>query len=200
VDQNGKIVIEAKHDFASPFNYGYTEFCNGCDWEKTEDEHKSIVGGTWGVMNFKGEQIASHNQKTSEKDIEIFGEYYPYPFIYSEKEKEILAFFDKQTGVLSDIYYVNYSSKIAESNKKLYFEITEKLKENFPYYRVNTYDNNKNAIDSYFEFLVSKNGKMMVKLGYKKNIPFEKWLAQAKKEIKDYQNRNKDNPNKMIKF
>lgn len=57
VDRNAKITIEPEHDFVSPFNYGYASFCDGCDWEKTNDEHKAIVGGTWGVMNTKGQPV-----------------------------------------------------------------------------------------------------------------------------------------------
>jgi hypothetical protein len=57
VDRNGKVIIEPKHDFVDYFNYGYASFCDGCDWEKTDDEHKSIVGGKWGMMNTKGETV-----------------------------------------------------------------------------------------------------------------------------------------------
>lgn len=43
-DRSGKTVIQPRHDFAASFNYGYAVFCDGCDWEKTDDEHPAIVG------------------------------------------------------------------------------------------------------------------------------------------------------------
>jgi hypothetical protein len=70
VDRYGKIIIQPGHDFASSFNYGYAVFCDGCDWEKTDDEHPAIVGGTWGVMNTKGETVQPFTKYT-EKDIDI---------------------------------------------------------------------------------------------------------------------------------
>ncbi|MEI7487395.1 MAG: WG repeat-containing protein, partial [Chryseobacterium sp.] len=157
-DRNGNTVIEAKHDFVSPFNYGYAAFCDGCDWEKTEDEHKAIVGGDWGMMNFKGEIVQPISK--SENAVEINGKYYPNPFKYNEKEKNILQFFEKYNKQLSDIYYVNYYNKLSENEKKLFFEIVERPKENFPYFRIDTYDNGKrNSGSSRFNFIVSEDGK-----------------------------------------
>ncbi|MFP7655274.1 WG repeat-containing protein [Chryseobacterium proteolyticum] len=94
VDRNGTTVIEAKHDFVSPFNYGYAAYCDGCDWEKTNDEHKAMVGGTWGVMNFKGEVIQPVAAQTN--SVEVNGKFYPNPFKYNEKEKRILQFFENK--------------------------------------------------------------------------------------------------------
>jgi hypothetical protein len=47
---------------------------------------------------------------------------------------------------LADLYYVNVYNKIPEKEKKLYFEIVERPKENFPYYQVNTYDYTKHDL------------------------------------------------------
>ncbi|WP_435525493.1 WG repeat-containing protein [Chryseobacterium indoltheticum] len=132
-DRNGKIVIEAKHDFVSPFNYGYATFCDGCDWEKTDDEHKSMVGGTWGVMNFRGQEIKPLMPKYLGNEVEIDGEMYPYPFSYSEKEEKILQFFEKQNGVLSDIYYVNHYSDIPKGSKEALLRNRGKTKGKFPF-------------------------------------------------------------------
>jgi len=199
VDRNGTIVIEANHDFASPFNYGYAAFCDGCDWEKTDDEHKAIVGGDWGVMNFKGEIVQTISK--SENAVEIDGKYYPYPFKYNEKEKNILQFFEKQNKKLSEINYVNHYNKIAENEKKLFFEIVERPKENFPFYQVNAYDYRKmEAGLSDYKFLVSEDGKNVFALEFEsEKIPFEQWLKTEIKEAEQYQKEHPDNPNKLSK-
>ncbi|MBB4804923.1 hypothetical protein HNP38_000195 [Chryseobacterium defluvii] len=199
-DRDGKVVIEPQHDFVSPFTFGYAAFCDGCDWEKTEDEHKAIVGGTWGVMNWKGE-IVRPIAKGSEKDVELNGKYYPYPFQYNDKEKNILQFFEKQNRLLSDIHYVNLYNELSKDQKKLFFEIVERPKHNFPYYQVNTYDYEKmEAGISDFKFLVSENGKSVFAMDYgDKKIPFEKWLKKEIKAARQYQKEHTDNPNKFNK-
>ncbi|SDR01712.1 WG containing repeat-containing protein [Chryseobacterium soldanellicola] len=199
VDRNGTIVIEANHDFAAPFNYGYSAFCNGCDWEKTNEEHKAIVGGNWGMMNFKGEIVQPITK--SENAVEIDGKYYPYPFKYSEKEKNILQFFEKQNKKLSEINYVNHYNKIPENEKKLFFEIVERPKENFPFYQINAYDYRKmEAGLSDYKFLASEDGKNIFALEFEsEKIPFEKWLKKEIKEAEEFQKEHPDNPNKLSK-
>lgn len=199
-DRNGKTVIEPIYDFVSPFNFGYAAFCDGCDWEKTNDEHKAIVGGVWGVINNRGETVQPA-AKQSEKDVELNGKLYPYPFQYSEKEKKILQFFEKQNKQLSDIYYVNYYSKLAENEKKLFFEIVERPKENFPYFQVNTYDTGKiNSGSSRFNFLVSEDGKTFYTQDYEvEKLTFEKWLKKEMKEAEKFQKEHPDHPNKLSK-
>lgn len=199
-DRNGKVVIEPKHDFVSPFNYGYAAFCDGCDWEKTEDEHKAIVGGTWGVMNFKGE-IVQPIAKKSEKDVKLDGKYYPYPFGYNEKEKNILQFFERQNKLLSDLHYVNFYPKLSENEKKLFFEIVERPKENFPYYKVYAYDYNKYST-SLMKFIVSEDGKKVYEVSFfdeDEKTPFETWLKNEIKAAIQYQKEHPDNPNKFNK-
>lgn len=201
-DRNGKVIIEPKHDFVDYFNYGYASFCDGCDWEKTDDEHKSIVGGKWGMMNARGETVPPLT-KYSEKDVKIVGKYYPYPFQYNEKEKNILRFFDQQNKLLADLYYVNVYNKIPEKEKKLYFEIVERPKENFPYYQVNTYDYTKHDLGMLyrFKFLVSEDAKNVytIKSYNEQKVPFEEWLRNEIKEAEQYQKEHPDNPNKFKK-
>lgn len=199
-NRDGKTIIDAQHDFVSPFNYGYASFCDGCDWMKTDDEHKVIVGGTWGVMNFKSEIVHS-SSNGSEKDVELSGQYYQYPFQYNEKEKAILQFFEKQNKVLSDIYYVNHYNVMSEDQKILFFEIVERPSEYFPYFQVNTYDYGKNNIGtSNFNFMVSEDGKKVYELNYGDGkITFEKWLKQEMKAAVEYQKKHPDNPNKLRK-
>ena len=200
-DRNGKIIIEAEHDFVSPFNYGYAAFCDGCDWEKTNDEHRSIVGGKWGVMNIKGQTVQSLANPTAQ-DVEIDGKYYPNPFQYNEKEKNILQFFEKQKKKLSDLYYVNFYNKLSENEKNLFFEIVERPKENFPYYQVNTYNHRKKDLDMLyrFKFLVSEDGKAFYGIEdfNEKKIPFENWLKAEIKSAEEFQKEHPDNPNKFI--
>nr|WP_315033883.1 WG repeat-containing protein [uncultured Chryseobacterium sp.] len=199
-DRNGKIVIEAQHDFVSPFNYGYASFCDGCDWEKTDDEHKAIVGGIWGVINTRGE-IVQPIMKYTDKDVQIQGKHYPYPFQYNEKEKSILQFFEKQNKMLSELYYVNIYNKLSDNEKKLLFEIVERPKANFPYYQVNTYSINKyNGISERFNFVVSEDGKEKYGMDYDEGkISFEKWLKNEIESAEEYQKEHPDNPNKFVK-
>lgn len=60
VNKKGKVKIPAIHDYATPFENGYSDFCDGCT-EKcvTEDncEHKIMVGGKWGKMNKRGKVV-----------------------------------------------------------------------------------------------------------------------------------------------
>ncbi|CAA7197234.1 hypothetical protein CHRY9293_03287 [Chryseobacterium potabilaquae] len=198
VDRNGIVVIKSEHDFVSPFNYGYAEFCDGCDWEKTEDEHKAMVGRTWGMMNYRGEMVQPISK--SEDAIEIEGEYYPYPFNYDNKEKMILQFFEKQNKVLSGIYYVNHYPELSENEKRLFFEIVERPKENFPYYQVNTYDYGKRSgLSSDFIFLISEDGKNIFALDGNTKKPFGQWLKKEMKETENFQKEHPDNPNKVSK-
>ncbi len=199
VDRNAKTVIEAEHDFVAPFNYGYAAFCDGCDWEKTGDEHRAIVGGKWGVMNFKGE-IMQPLTNHSEKDIKVNGKYYAYPFQYNEKEKNILQFFEKYNTILSAIHYVNVYNEMTEKEKKLLFEIVERPKENFPYYQINTFDNEKTNLGSFGDltFFMSEDGKNVYTINYEKEmIPFEKWLKEEIKQAEEYQKEHPDNSNKL---
>ncbi|WP_160137575.1 WG repeat-containing protein [Chryseobacterium sp. c4a] len=198
-DRNGTIVIQPKHDFVSSFNYGHAVFCDGCDWEKTEDEHKSIVGGIWGVMNRKGETVQPLT-KYSDKDLDLDGKYYSYPFQYSEKEKNILQFFEKYNKIISAVHYVNVYNEMSADEKKLLFEIVERPQENFPYYQVNTYDNKKTNLAAFddLKFFVSEDGKRVFTINYEdKMIPFEKWLKEEIKQAEEYQKKHSNNPNKF---
>lgn len=198
-DRNGIIVVQPKHDFVSSFNYGYASFCDGCGWEKTEDEHKSIIGGTWGVMNRKGETVQPLT-KYSDKDLDLEGKYYSYPFQYSEKEKNILQFFEKYNKIISAVHYVNVYNEMSEAEKKLLFEIVERPQENFPYYQVNTYDNKKRNLAAFddLKFFVTKDGNNVFTINYEdKMIPFEKWLKEEIKQAEEYQKKHSNNPNKF---
>ncbi|MGN7863371.1 WG repeat-containing protein [Chryseobacterium sp. 22458] len=198
-DRNGKTIIQPNHDFAASFNYGYSVFCDDCDWEKTDDEHPAIVGGIWGVMNIKGETVQPLS-KHSGKDIDIDGKYYPYSFQYSGKEKNILQFFEKYNKIISAVHYVNVYNEMSEEEKKLLFEIVERPQENFPYYQINTYDNGKRNLAAFddLKFFVSEDGKKVFTINYEdKMIPFEKWLKEEIRQAEEYQKKHSNNPNKF---
>ncbi len=149
-------------------------------------------------MNFRGEIVkpVSYSGNT----VEVKGKYYPQPFNYNKKEKNILQFFEKQNNKLSELYYVNYYTKLSENEKKLFFEIVEKPKENFPFYQVNAYDYRKaDAGLSGNKFLVSEDGRTVMALEYDdEKVPFEKWLKEQQKSAEKFQKEHPDNPNKLI--
>ncbi len=55
-DEDCKVVIEAKFDFARPFSDGKAAVCEGCR-EEGDGEHKMMVGGRWGYINRQGEVV-----------------------------------------------------------------------------------------------------------------------------------------------
>ncbi|KXH84802.1 WG repeat-containing protein [Chryseobacterium kwangjuense] len=198
-DRNGKLVIEAKHDFVSYFDYAYAVFCDGCAWKETGDGYKTMEGGVWGVMNTRGE-VVEPVAKSSDKDKETLGKYYPNPFQYNAKEKSILQFFEKQNTLLSGLYYVNVYPEMSEDQKKLLFEIVERPKENFPFYQINTYDQSRDGSTSErFKFLVSQDGKENYGLDFNEKVPYRKWLDNEIEEAEKFQKEHPDNPNKFVK-
>lgn len=63
LDERLKTVISARYDFATPFSGGYSVIClsdkkNPCTRHKAEEEeHSTVVGGTWAVINKNGKMI-----------------------------------------------------------------------------------------------------------------------------------------------
>ncbi len=198
-NRNGDIVIPAQFDFVSPFNYGYAEFCEGCHWEDTNEEHEIVVGGEWGVINFKGEKVLPSETQQNPNDVKIKDKYYPYPFSYSKKEQEILAFFYKQMPLLASIEYVNLYRKLDDDQKILYFEIVERPSKDFPFYGVCLYDYQK-KYGGFLEktFLVSSDGQQFFHKGYFGEItPFKDWLSKEIRSARAFQEGRTDNPNNL---
>lgn len=52
-NERGGISIQAKFDFAGPFQEGRAPFCSGCR-EKQEGEYSWFSGGTWGFIDRQG--------------------------------------------------------------------------------------------------------------------------------------------------
>lgn len=137
-NRNGDIVIEAKFDFASQFNYGVAWYCNGCVW-KGRGEHSSIQGGYRGYVNSKGDTIVIMRKLSGNNDVKIDDTtYISYPFSYSEKEQKIIASFYKIPG-LSNAYFVNNYSEPDSSKRKLRFEIVERPSSFYPYYHIKAF-------------------------------------------------------------
>jgi hypothetical protein len=54
INADGEIAIPPQFDWASQFEQGYASVCRGCAEEKTEDEHRRMVGGQWGKVDTTG--------------------------------------------------------------------------------------------------------------------------------------------------
>ncbi|PIE46754.1 MAG: hypothetical protein CSA42_07010 [Gammaproteobacteria bacterium] len=194
VNRDGKIVIQPQFDFASPFNYGYASVCDDCYWEKIDGEHKRVVGEKWDVINKKGEKIVPLAKQTQTNAVKIGDNYYPYPFSYSEKEQQILQFFQQKMEILADVHYINVYPLVKP--KVLYFEIVERPSKHFPFYLVYSYDKRKIPTDD--EFLVSQDGKSFFSVAYDgEKTPFAPWLKKQIQWAREYQQRNSNNPNKF---
>ncbi len=173
-NRNGEIVIQPQFDFVTPFHYGYAQYCNGCRWENIDKEHRIVVGGQRGVINFRGEKITPQETPQHKNDVKIEGKYYPYPFSYSNKEQKILNFFRQRMKLLAGIEYANGYKYLEEKQKILYFEIVERPQNDFPFYVVGVYDYRKILKRT---FWVTKSGKEVFFKNYSgKKIPFKEFL------------------------
>lgn len=204
VNREGKVVIPAKYDFVTSFNYGIAGYCDGCVWDDSKDkEHPTLKGGTWVYINNKGESLQLLNEKKSPKDQILDSmQYLPYPFSYSAFEQKIIDSFTK-LSIISKAYFVNYYDSLDNAERVLHYEIVEKPSPFFPYYQVKAFSftNDKGYYgDSQLDFYVSKNGKQYFKTdGYynKKLIPFAKWLKEYVKDAKAYLKTHTDAMNRF---
>ncbi len=55
-DKTGKVVIEPRFDFVTPFQEGLAAICQGCK-EELVGEHGFMEGGSWGYINQQGETV-----------------------------------------------------------------------------------------------------------------------------------------------
>ena len=198
-NQNGVKVIPAQYDWVSPMNFGFAHYCNGCYFDSSQDpEHPILVGGTWGYVDKNGLKIELSNQRNHPKDFETEShQFIPYQFVYNEKEKQILAFFEKQKASIIKIF------KMDCTVKDLYFEIVERPSKSEPFYIVKTFEtcdqyfNGANeTYDDYKIFKVSEDGKSFYVtyldlVNHKeyseyaeRKIPLDKWIKQHSKKNK----------------
>ena len=90
VNRIGKIIIEAKYDYADYFDYGIAQYCNGCVWIN-QDEHSFVRGGNWGFINKRGEEITTIKERKNLKDQQADSTtYLPYQFSYAENCRLII--------------------------------------------------------------------------------------------------------------
>ena len=89
-DRAGNLVTPAQHDWAGPFEYGYAAFCDGCREVRVDEEHTTVQGGTWGMMDARGNTVAPSDTRRAASDIERNGKFYPHPFAYTAAERDIL--------------------------------------------------------------------------------------------------------------
>lgn len=55
IDDKGALILSPQFDWASPFEEGVAQFCEGCKEEAIHDgEHTQIVGGRWGTITKDG--------------------------------------------------------------------------------------------------------------------------------------------------
>lgn len=127
-DKEGKVVISPKYDYATPFNMGFSSYCNGCYFDRKKDEeHPPIVGGTWGYIDVNGNEIIPIKRSNNQKDLIINdGSFIPYQFNYSIYELSLLNKIFK--------FEKEINKKNIYEGSKVNFEIISKPSENDPYY------------------------------------------------------------------
>lgn len=132
-DKEGKVVISPKYDYATPFNMGFSSYCNGCYFDRKKDEeHPPIVGGTWGYIDVNGNEIIPIKKSNNQKDFIINdGSFIPYQFNYSIYELSLLNKIFK--------FEKEINKKNISEGSKVNFEIISKHSENNPYYFIKYY-------------------------------------------------------------
>ncbi len=199
-DRSGKIIIQAKYDYVSEFDYGIASFCKGCEFVY-EHEHLHFKGGDWGYVNKKGEELKVTTQAATTKDQSVDSIHYlPYQFSYNELEKKIIDSFNK-LSVISKIHFVNYYSHPDSNEMKLHYEIVERPSPAFPYYHVKTFEYSKGH--GYYgddfsdtNFFVTKDGRYLGE-DYGEKIPLEKWINKNAIEAERYKKAHPDSPQKF---
>ncbi|WP_337966491.1 WG repeat-containing protein [uncultured Flavobacterium sp.] len=184
-NRNGAKIIPAQYDWVSSFNFGFAEYCNGCYFDRSkDDEHPPLVGGTWGYIDKNGAEIIPTEKRNHPKDFETEKhQFIPYQFVYNEKEKQILDFFEKRKDKIIEIY------KIDCLKKDLYFEIIEKPSDLDPFYKIKTFEicdqyfhgANENY-DEYKIFKVSADGKNFF-VTYKDYVQHKKYSEFVERKI-----------------
>jgi hypothetical protein len=193
ISDKGQKITAAKYDWVSPINFGFASFCNGCYWDTSKDEeHPPLVGGVWGFVDRSGKEIIPSSERNHPKDFETKDHtFIPYQFVYDEKEKHILEFFENRKDKIAKINGFNCKENI------LYFEIVGRPSEFESFYKIKTFelcDFQINAADEnyddYKNFKVSADGKNYYVLyndlvNYKeyseyveRKIPVDKWIKE----------------------
>lgn len=181
----GEKIIPAKYDWISRIKFGFAQFCNGCHFDYSKDpEHPQLVGGTWGYVGKNGVEIQPTEKRNHPKDFEIENhQFIPYQFEYNEKEKQIVAFFEKRK---KQILQINGSDCKAT---EIYFEIVGKPSALDPFYKIATFElcgsylhsSNENY-DDFKNFKVSEDGKKFYAV-YLDSFHNKEYLEYVEKKI-----------------
>ena len=143
VNKKGEKITLATYGFLYSFNYGYAKAFKGNMQKKYEKggEHWYVVAADSNVtsclINTKGEVVHPLEKKQSDKDYYYEGKYYPYPFVYSDEEQQILNRLNRDIVGISMMYQMSYYQY---KYKPLQLEITERPDEFDPYFVIKAYD------------------------------------------------------------
>ena len=181
VNRAGNLVTPAQHDWAGQFEYGYAAFCDGCREVHVDEEHTAVQGGTWGMMDARGNTVAPGDTRRAASDIERNGKFYPPPFAYTAAERDILQRINRYKNLIVGLAAVSYSPyKTAEERAAYRFEIVSQPVQGYPYYEIVLFDGKGNTV--YGErFLADADGKRLCALpvGEETPQPLETYLRRA---------------------
>ena len=181
VDRAGNLITPAQHDWAGQFEYGYAAFCNGCREVRVDEEHTTVQGGTWGMMDARGNTVAPGDTRHTASDIERNGKFYPHPFAYTAAERDILQRINRYKDLIVGLETVHHSPyKTAEERAAYRFEIVSPPVQGYPYYEIVLFDGKGNTV--YGErFLAGADGKRLYALpvGDDTPQPLETYLRHA---------------------
>lgn len=160
-DRAGNLITPAQHDWAGQFEYGYAEFCDDCREVRVDEEHTAVQGGTWGMMDARGNTVAPGNTRRTASDIERNGKFYPHPFAYTAAERDILQRINRYKNLIVGLAAVSYSPyKTAEERAAYRFEIVSQPVQGYPYYEIVLFDGKGNTVEGE-RFLAGADGKRL---------------------------------------
>lgn len=178
VNRSGEKILPAQWDFASPFHYGYASVFEG-NLSRLYDEsgeHWSISGDTVQyLINPKGERVDGYAEAKHPKDYFYNNKYYPYPFEYSEFEKEILSKFEKD---IIGISFLFDSNRYKYVYSPVQLEIIGRPNNFTNYYVITVFDSNQSQIHD-GEVFIDWNNKDCYIVDYDQNkIPLRKAILE----------------------
>jgi hypothetical protein len=204
VDGLGNKITPALWEYAEPFNYGYAKVFNG-GWQEIPMvgyvDHKPLTDTAYSeYINNKGEIVKAIQPARSPKDYYVFnGQYLPDPFVYTEKEQQIIDSLNK----IKTITYTSSADAFRTQNegKSIHFEITARPKAGFPYYYVQGYWEQSN--DAMYTFLIHQDTKEIYHYGPQffltdEKIPLAQWMMDGLQKVK--QNWSTDAPGIKLKI
>lgn len=186
-DENGNLITKPMYDYISQMNFGFSPYCINCYFDTSKDEeHPELVGGTWGYINTKGEEIVTTTTRNHPKDIQTQdNKFVPYQFSYNEKENEILNYFYKRSKEISKILKAYCEGC---NTYQLSFEIVKRPDSETEFYKIKLYEilDGKTVFgsddDDYKSFSVSSDGKKFY-ANYTELVNYEFYSEYITKQI-----------------